>query len=104
MKGLLTGVFYCVFGLSSGAGTTVYYFFTMKHCTDEDVYTAIQDVHGINFILWYNVIFGLIAVIGFVMYVVVASLYTNRQRPPAPPFDDDWDQSHVHNVFSVRSP
>ncbi len=102
MKGLLTGLFYCVFGLSSGAGVTVYYYFTKKHCKHEDVYMAIQDIKGINFVMLYYAIFTVIAALGFAMYSVVACLYTNRQRPPAA-FEDDWDQSHVHRVFSVRS-
>ena len=104
MKGLLTGLFYCVFGISSGGGILVYYFFTQKHSKYENVYAAIQDVKGINFVLWYYVILAVIAVLGFVVYSIVAVLYTNRQRPPAPGLeDDDWDCSLVHRVYANRS-
>lgn len=102
MKGLSTGLFYCVFGLSSGAGTGIYYLFTQQHGSS-DVFATIQDVKGIDFILCYYIIFTVIAFLWFIMYLVVACLYTNRYRPPPPPFDDDWDRSHVHRVFAVRS-
>ena len=104
MKGLLTGLFYCIFGLSSGAGTTIYYFVTKKHSKYENVYAAIQNVRGINFVMVYYIIFAGIASVGVVMYLVVACLYTHRQRMHANPLeDDDWDRSHLHRVFSVRS-
>ena len=70
MKGLLIGLFYCIFGLFSGGGTLIFHWFPSN-----------ENLDGISCTLWYYVILTMIGVLGFVAYLVVAFLYTYRQRP-----------------------
>ena len=68
MKGLLTGLFYLVFGLSSGAASLFFYFYPVNF----------DQLHSHA---CYFTIYAVVGAIGFVMYVVVACLYSNRERP-----------------------
>ena len=70
MKGLLTGLFYLTFGLFSGAATLFF-----SHYPKTSVYG------------WYFVIYSIVGIVGFVMYVTVACLYSNRVRPE----EEDYD-------------
>ena len=67
MKGLLTGLFYLVFGLFSGAASLVFLYYPKYN-------------HFHNFV-WYFTIYSVIGGIGLLMYIVVACLYSNRDRP-----------------------
>lgn len=66
MKGLLTGLFYLVFGLFSGSASLFFLY-----------YPKSDHFHNFGYFTIYSVIGG----IGLLMYVIVARLYSNRDRP-----------------------
>ena len=68
MKGFLTGLFYLTFGLFSGAASLFFYFYPVRF----------NHLHGHAS---YYTIYSVVGGIGFAMYVVVACLYSNRDRP-----------------------
>ena len=68
MKGFLSGLFYLVFGLFSGAATLFFHFYPIM----------IDHFHNR---LWYFIIYSGVGCIGLAMYMVVACLYSNRDRP-----------------------
>lgn len=70
MKGLLIGLFYFIIGLFNGGGALLFHW-----------YPTYENLDGINYLLWYYVILTVIGVLGFVAYLMVAFLYTYRQRP-----------------------
>ena len=70
MKGLLIGLFYFIIGLFNGGGTLLFHWYPLH-----------ENLDGINYILWYYIILTIIGMLGFVAYLVVAFLYTYRQRP-----------------------
>ena len=74
MKGFLTGLFYLVFGLFSGAASVFFLCYPNKF------------THFHNFV-WYFTIYTVIGCIGWLMYVLVACLYSNRDRPEEEDFD-----------------
>ena len=74
MKGLLTGLFYFVLGLSSIAATVVFYKYPKTHM---DKYQ----------ILPYHITFTIIQFLGLIFYTIVAILHTNRQRPDNESYD-----------------
>lgn len=76
MKGLLTGLFYCVFGIFSGVAVLVFYKFPKS------------TLNGTNTILWFYVIFTVIGSLGFVGYAIVAFMYVNRVRPAGGPEEE----------------
>ena len=76
MKGLLTGLFYCVFGIFSGVAVLVFYKFPKS------------TLNGTSTILWFYVIFTVIGSLGFVGYAVVAFMYVNRVRPAGGPEEE----------------
>lgn len=76
MKGLLTGLFYCVFGIFSGVAVLVFYKFPKS------------TLDGTNTILWFYVIFTVIGLLGFVAYAIVAFMYVNRVRPAGSPEEE----------------
>ena len=76
MKGLLTGLFYCVFGIFSGVAVLVFYKFPKS------------TLNGTNTILWFYVIFTVIGLLGFVAYAIVAFMYVNRVRPAGSPEEE----------------
>lgn len=67
MKGLLTGLFYLVFGLFSGPANLLFLY-----------YPKLDQFH--NFV-WYFTIYSVIGGVGLLVYVIAACLYTNRDRP-----------------------
>ena len=76
MKGLLTGLFYCIFGIFSGVAVLVFYKFPKS------------TLNGTNTILWFYVIFTVIGSLGFVAYAIVAFMYVNRVRPAGGPEEE----------------
>ena len=88
MRGLLTGLFYFTFGLCSAGGAFIFYRYP--------VISSLTSM-GIDCILWYYVGCAIIAGFGFVLYGVVAVLYTNRRRP-AP--SDDTD--HMRIIYQAQ--
>ena len=74
MKGLLTGIFFLVFGLCSGAAIFVSY--------------QTQEAQLHCYI--YYLMFLVVALLGLLAYCTVVLLYTNRQRP-----NEEHDE-HLH--------
>ena len=72
MKGLMTGLFYLIFGVFSGLSSALFY--SREQWRD-------GDYHHINDVLWYHVILASVALVGFVVYIISACLYSNRRRP-----------------------
>lgn len=68
MKGFLTGLFYLVFGLFSGAASLFFYYYPVR----------INQLHSHA---TYFTIYSVVGGIGCVMYLTVACLYSNRDRP-----------------------
>ena len=79
MKGLLTGMFYLIFGAFSAGGALIFYFLLFKHPGSN-----YEDIHGTNPVLGYYIILVVLGVLGVVGYVIVAVLYTNRLWPNFP--------------------
>ena len=73
MKGLQIGIFYLIFGIFSAIGSTIYFGYSL-HSGDGGTSTP-----------WSHFCLVLIAIglVGFVVYVIVACCYRNRQRPAA---------------------
>ena len=86
MKGLLIGLLYFNLGLWNG-GTA--YFFYQYPIGPSSIYT--------DSILWYYVMYAIVAFLGFVAYCVVAVLYVNKRRP-APNEEDD----KIHPLYQER--
>ena len=91
MKGLITGLFYFMFGIFGGIGSIVFYFFPPSE----------SHHHGhkrVNYTLWFYVIFTAVAILGLLVYALVACLYRNRRRPAADE-DDLVRRIYAQNVF-----
>ena len=86
MKGLLTGLLYLVYGVFRGGGTIFFHF-----------YPKVNNAQ----IIYFYIIFIIVACVGFVQFVIVACLYRNRQRPTG---DDSENEivrrEYATNVFS----
>ncbi len=88
MKGLLTGLFYFMFGVFGGISNTVFYCFPFDH----------QEEDGVNYILWFYILLTIVAALGLLVYVIVVWFYRNRRRPAV----DEEDLTHrlyAQNVF-----
>ena len=70
MKGLLIGLSFLSFGLCNGGAALFFYLYPLG---PSSTYA--------DSILWYYVMYAVIAFLGFVAYCVVAVLYVNRTRP-----------------------
>ena len=89
MKGLLTGLFYFMFGLCDAISSTFFY----RYPTDP------TSNNGINFRLWFYVTSTVIALFGLLIYTAVACLYRNRRRPSND--EDDLQRiMYAENVYS----
>lgn len=88
MKGLLIGLFYFVFGLCSGS---VSFFFYRYLPTSDKLHPVLDSI------LWYYVMYAIVALLGFVAYGVVAALYSNRRRPAS-----DEEESDLQVVYQTR--
>lgn len=88
MKGLLTGLFYFVFGICEAISSVSIYFFT----------TDVIRTNGVNYVLWFYVTFIVVALLGLVIYGTAACLYRNRRRPSN---DEDYLQRILYaaNVY-----
>ena len=91
MKGLLTGLFYFMFGISGGVASVVFYFFP----TEKPGVVTIME----NYNFWFYVTFAAVAILGLLVYTLVACLYRNRRRP-ADDEDDLVRRIYAQNVFS----
>ncbi len=90
MKGLLTGLFYFMFGVFSGISNIIFYFFPFDVNNSHDIK---QD-----FVFWYYILLLIVAALGLLVYALVAWFYKNRLRPAV----DEEDLTHrifAHNVF-----
>ena len=85
MKGLLTGLFYFMFGVSGGISSIVFYFVPTDH----------QEV---NYILWFYVFLTILAALGSLAFTIVVWLYRNRRRP-AVDEEDLINRLHAQNVY-----
>ena len=68
MKGLQTGMFYLIYGIFSGIGSTLYFGVNLHD-------------HDGNLAPKLCLILVSIGIVGFIVYVVSACRYKNRQRP-----------------------
>ena len=68
MKGLLTGLLYLEFGVLNGISAIFFHYYPFFETPFDSI-------------LCYYVIMILLALLGFMVYVIVACLYRNRQRP-----------------------
>ena len=85
MKGLMTGLFYSIFGIFAGIGTVIYW-------------VLIEKMKKI--LIFYGVVSG-ICLIGLVVYGTVASCYSNRRRPTNDRSEEDMiHRSYATSVYS----
>jgi len=100
MKGLLIGIFYFIFGLFSGGGALIFHWYpSNENCLEGTT----------NCILWYYVIIAIIGLLGFVVYLTTAFLYTYRQRPAGYQEENeamrrlhDGEYSSTYRVYGIR--
>ncbi|KAL5499592.1 hypothetical protein EMCRGX_G011037 [Ephydatia muelleri] len=85
MRGLLTGLFYLMMGIFMCTGSLTV--FLVQHPNLQSLTNGIKP----SFIL--SLIFASIALLGFVFYVAIASIYKNRQRPGS---DEENLQIHTN--------
>ena len=85
MKGLLIGLLYFNFGVWTGA--TAFFFYH---------YPKGPSSAHTDSILWYYVMYAVVACLGFVAYCVAAVLYTNRRRP-AP--NEEEDNLEIRSLY-----
>ncbi len=88
MKGLLTGLFYFMFGVFGGISNILFYLFP----TQEDN----------PFTLWFYVLLLIFAALGLLVYALVACFYKNRLRP-AVDEEDLQNRIFAQNVFFLRN-
>ena len=88
MKGLLIGLLFFNFGVWNGATA---FFFNQYPKGPSSVQT--------NSILWYYIMYAIVASLGFVAYCVVAVLYVNRRRP-AP--NEEEDDPEIRSLYQIR--
>ena len=86
MKGLLTGLLYLALGIFRGGGIVFFHFYPMVNNGQIDT------------ILYFYIIFTIVASIGFLQFVIVACLYRNRQRPTR----DDSENEIVRREFATN--
>jgi len=79
-KGFLIGLRYSLFGLWSAVAGVI---FLVAPESENLCSVSSMNSIGNNCIFWYYVYYAIIAVIGFVLYIVVAILYRNRRRDDA---------------------
>ena len=80
-----------MFGISGGVASVVFYLFP----TESTGAVPIME----NYSFWFYVTFALVAILGLLVYTLVACLYQNRRRP-ADDEDDLVQRIHAQNVFS----
>ena len=68
MKGLLTGLFFFVLGISSISATVVFFKYPVGETNSYQL-------------LPYYVAFTIVQILGLIFFVIIAVLHTNRQRP-----------------------
>ena len=83
MKGLLTGLLYLEYGVFNGIAAIFFNYYPFL-------------VTPFDSILYYYVTMTLLALLGFIGYVIVAWLYRNRQRPT----NDDSEGDLVRRRFA----
>lgn len=88
MRGLLTGLFYLMMGIFMCTGSLTV--FLVQHPNLQSLTNGIKP----SFIL--SLIFASIALLGFVFYVAIASIYKNRQRPGS-----DEENLQIHTYAST---
>ena len=84
MKSLLVGLFYSIFGIFSGVGTTI--------CS---IFCIVTENHCIH---WFYCTLLAICGAGLVVYGLTAFFYKNRQRPT----NDESEQDIVHRSFATN--
>ena len=84
MKGLLTGLFYFVFGVFAAVGITI--FFKLNSSVVHLFYTILS-----------------VSMVGFLLYVLGAVLYRNRERPTNDESEEDLLRRTIAaNVYQAR--
>ena len=69
MKGLQTGMFYLIYGVFSGIGSTLYFGINVHN------HDGNSNLPILGLILF------VIGIVGLVVYIITACRYKNRQRP-----------------------
>lgn len=87
---MLTGICYFLSGAMSGVASATFYVF-VQHQTS---------VHLV-FVYFYIVMF-MFAGLGFIVYILVACLYTNRQRPMT--IMDEEDETYIRLLYNTVLP
>ncbi len=82
MKGLLIGLFYCIFGIFSSVGIVIYY--------------ELYDAHNANLGNFFYVMLA-ISIVGVAVYVLGSLCYKNRQRPT----NDDSEQDLINRSIAA---
>ena len=84
MKGMLTGICYFMLGIMSRGASVVFFIF-------------VQHSSPLPFaFVYFYIILCVFSVLGFVAYILVACLYTNRQRP----VDEDEDDTYITLLYN----
>lgn len=100
MKGLLTGLFYFIFGSFNAVGTAVFWIMTKKkpHNTSNlSETTSNSHCSQIKTDLWFYYIILMVCGLGFLVYVVVSACYKNRQRPT----NDESEKEILHRSIAT---
>lgn len=96
MKGLLTGLFYFIFGAFNAVGTGLFRELTSNKSNTDDLFTPPQcsrsPVHA-----WFYYITLMICGVGLIVYMVVAACYKNRQRPT----NDESEKEILHRSIAT---
>lgn len=85
MKGLITGLFYFIYGVFSSLGSIFYYNYAKS---------PVRDV-------WFLLVLLVASMVELVVYVIVARCYQNRQRPARDGSEGEVQRRRIYeNVFS----
>ena len=86
---MLTGICYFLSGTMSAVASVTFFFFVKHH----------NSPLRFEFVYFYFILL-VFAVLGFIAYVLVACLYTNRQRP----ITDEDDEMYVRLWYNAVLP
>ena len=84
MKGMLTGLFYFVFGIFNGGSSFLYYAF-LRHMYHWKITT------------YYWVLLGF-SLFGLVIYIIAACIYVNRRRPTSETEEAEETRLFYNNI------
>jgi len=85
MKGLLIGLFYCIFGVFSSVGIAIYY--KLYHQGKKN-----SELHNFFYVML------AISLVGTIVYILGAMCYKNRKRPT----NDDSEQDLINRSIAAE--